>query len=203
MAEYQADLQEREDDDVLSHTPGEILSSSLTHEDEHKGFHEAEDRLAHISGHFLDRSDTIIYAVVGICFLVAALLALVYTFWQFSVAVFIDVPHSFSDAQTTAVAKAIIDMISGLLLVLIIVEILGTVIHYLKAHTTSLRPFLFIGIISATRSILSIGAKLSVGTISSGHDFTDAMIELGVSAAIIVALGMTIRLLGKLTEEKD
>ena len=77
-------------------------------------------------------------------------------------------------------------------------EVLGTVIHYLKSHVTSLRPFLFIGIISATRGILLIGAKLTVGApIGRGTDFTSDMIELGVSAAVILALGITIRLLGK------
>ena len=131
MAEYQSDLQERED---------EIPSPSLVHKHRHEGSHEEEDPLARISGHFLDRSDTVIYATVGVCFLVAAVLALIYTFWQFGVAIYVDMPHNFSDVQTTEVAKSIIDMISGLLLVLIIVEILGTVIHYLKAHTTSLRP---------------------------------------------------------------
>lgn len=90
---------------------------------------------------------------------------------------------------------------SGLLLVLIIMEMLGTVMHYLQVHTTSLRPFLFIGIVSATRSILSIGARLSVeGLNFSSTDFTHAMIELGVSAAVIVALGITLKLLGRLVE---
>jgi uncharacterized membrane protein (DUF373 family) len=97
------------------------------------------------------------------------------------------------------VAQAIIELVSGLLLVLIIMEILGTVIHYLQVHTTSLQPFLFIGIISATRSILSIGARLSIqGFNLSAIDFTHAMIELSVSAVVILALGITLKLLSKL-----
>ncbi len=83
---------------------------------------------------------------------------------------------------------AIVSLISDLLLVVIIMEVLGTVIHYLKSHVTSLRPFLFIGIISATRGILLIGAKLTVGT--------NDMIELAVSAGVILALGIPIKLLG-------
>ena len=105
------------------------------------------------------------------------------------------------DQQPGHVAQAIIEIVSGLLLVLIIMEMLGTVMHYLQVHTTSLRPFLFIGIVSATRSILSIGARLSVeGLNFSSTDFTHAMIELGVSAAVIVALGITLKLLGKMVE---
>jgi hypothetical protein len=78
-------------------------------------------------------------------------------------------------------------------------EVLGTVTHYLKERATSLRPFLFIGIISATRGILSIGAKLSVGT---ADNFTNEMIELGVNAAVILALGITIKLLGKDVDDR-
>jgi uncharacterized membrane protein (DUF373 family) len=78
-------------------------------------------------------------------------------------------------------------------------EVLGTITHYLKSQATSLRPFLFIGIISATRSILSVGAKLSiVGSRNQpSDDFLHAMIELGVSAAVVLALGITLKLLGR------
>jgi uncharacterized membrane protein (DUF373 family) len=77
-------------------------------------------------------------------------------------------------------------------------EVLGTITHYLKSQATSLRPFLFIGIISATRSILSVGAKLSVGGSSMDpSEFQHAMIELGVSAAVVLALGITLKLLGR------
>jgi uncharacterized membrane protein (DUF373 family) len=85
--------------------------------------------------------------------------------------------------------------------VLIIMEVLGTVIHYLKSHATSLRPFLFIGIISATRGILSIGARLSVEAVST-DEFYHSMIELGVNALAILALGITLRLLGKMADER-
>lgn len=171
---------------------------------------EEEDPLAHRSSMFLDRVDTIVYSVVGICFLATSLLALIYTFWQFGAAMVLDLPKHVADQQPAFLASSIVEMISGLLLVLIIIEILGTVIHYLKSHTTSLRPFLFIGIISATRSILSIGARLSVttesatsATSSSVLDFNHAMIELGVSAAVILALGITIKLLGRLVEDRE
>jgi len=101
------------------------------------------------------------------------------------------------------VAESIVQLISDLLLVVIIMEVLGTVIHYLKSHVTSLRPFLFIGIISATRGILLIGARLTVesGGAHNGESFFNDMIELGVNAAVILALGITLRLLGKTAED--
>lgn len=160
-----------------------------------------EDRVSELASELLERADTFIYAFVGACFLLGALLALGYSFWDFGV-VIAQVPAKSASEQPGVVVSAIIKLISDLLLVLIIMEVLGTVTHYLKAHATSLRPFLFIGIVSATRSILSIGARLSVGQVQ-GQDFTNAMIELGVSGAVILALGVTLKLLGRLVEIGD
>ncbi len=163
---------------------------------------EPEDRIASFSGNLLEKVDSLIYAIVGISFLVGALVALGYSFWNFSLNITTAIGHG----RPPKVANAVIEFVSGLLLVLIIMEVLGTVIHYLKSHATSLRPFLFIGIVSATRSILSIGARLSIaGESSSGSPGTTAsfesdMIELGVSALVILALGITLKLLGRLVE---
>ena len=170
--------------------------STLTASSNHHTHSESDDRVASVSGFFLDRSDSIIYAIVGICFLLGAFVALGYAFWDFGYNL-----TTVSPLKPSDIAKAVIQLISDLLLVLIIMEVLGTVIHYLKAHATSLRPFLFIGIVSATRGILSIGAKLSVEGGATGQVFTNAMIELGVNAAVILALGITLKLLGKLVED--
>lgn len=186
---------------------GEDGTSSLEqnehiHTTQHQRTHreEPEDRIASVSGNLLEKADSLIYAIVGISFLVGALFALVYSFWDFGT----NITAAISQRNTGGVATAVIGFVSGLLLVLIIMEVLGTVIHYLKSHATSLRPFLFIGIVSATRSILSIGARLSIGSGDSGKtitaNFESAMIELGVSALVILALGITLKLLGRLVE---
>jgi uncharacterized membrane protein (DUF373 family) len=158
---------------------------------------EPEHRFSLVSGDVLDRADGIIYAVVGACFLIGAICALGYSFWDFGTTITTAIGAGKGDPAL--LAKAIIQFVSDLLLVLIIMEVLGTVTHYLKSHATSLRPFLFIGIVSATRSILSIGARLSVeGSAVSSQEFTHAMIELGVSAAVILALGITLTLLSRM-----
>ncbi len=163
------------------------------------------DPIAAFSGKVLDRSDSLVYAIVGVCFFLSGLFALGYSFWHFG-ATMLDIPSAMHDAairhesatRQGVIANAIIQLISDLLLVLIIMEVLGTVTHYLKEHATSLYPFLFIGIISATRGILSIGARLSVaGSTMPAQEFTNSMIELGVNAAVILALGVTLKLLGK------
>jgi uncharacterized membrane protein (DUF373 family) len=176
--------------------------STPLHSNVHNGNFEPENRIVTACRRILDEGDSLIYAIVGICFFLGAFFTLGYSFWDFGSTI-TNIPHLAMQQQITAqsvVAGAIIKLVSDLLLVLIIMEVLGTVIHYLKAHATSLRPFLFIGIVSATRGILSIGARLSVEHVT-GQDFTSAMIELGVSAAVILALGITLKLLGKLVED--
>jgi len=152
----------------------------------------ANDWFAYGSGTMLDRAETLIYVLVGILFLLGTLFALGYSCWDAVTKFSALLPLNTMD-QSSAVVSTIIKLIENLLLVLIMTEVLGTVIHYLKAHVTSLRPFLFIGIISATRGILSISAQLSVGKVDN---FLQAMLELGVYALIVLFLGITLRLLG-------
>ncbi len=163
----------------------------------HKSSSKTEARMATFASFFLDRGDSIIYTIVGACFFLAALFALGYSFWNFG-ALFVA-----SHFQPALVGQAIIQLVSDLLLlVIIIMEVLGTVTHYLREHATSLRPFLYIGIISATRGILEIGARLSVeGTGISKQVFTNGMIELSVSGFVILALSTSLKLLGKLDSD--
>ena len=173
------------------HQPSHSLDAGLYLPAQHR----RQDPFAYISANLLEKSDSIIYAIVGFCFFLAGFFALGYSFWSFGLALFTSHPLT-----PEVIVGAIITFVSDLLLVLIIMEVLGTVIHYLKSHATSLRPFLFIGIISATRGILSIGARLSVENVAL-TDFYRAMIELGVNALAILALGITLQLLGKLVED--
>lgn len=166
------------------------------------------DPVAYFSGMLLERGDSLIYAIVGICFFLGAVFALGYSFWDFG-STLVSANETVAKSLHTAgevtiqsvIAGGIIKFVSDLLLVLIIMEVMSTVIHYLKSHATSLRPFLFIGIISATRGILSIGARLSVETVTP-DEFYRSMIELGVNALAILALGITLKLLGRMADDR-
>lgn len=160
------------------------------------------ERLAVTTGNLLEQADAIVYALVGVCFILGALLALGYTFWSFSNSIsgILNLPSKDSNQAPGLLASTIINLVSDLLLVLIIMEVLSTVIQYLKAHVTSLTPFLAIGIISATRGVLSIGARLSIGNV---ENFNNAMIELGVNAGAILALGITLTLLSLATKNTN
>src|SRR5579863_7071939 len=85
---------------------------------------ERNDPVARISANFLDNGDSVIYAIVGVCFLVGGLIALGYAFWDFgnhllNHSVFLNGKF----LQTADLASAIIQFVSDLLLVLIIMEV--------------------------------------------------------------------------------
>ena len=146
-----------------------------------------------------------IYLLVGGCFLGVALLSLVYGVISFGGAVAALLHSGILERGNIGVgANAIISFVSDLLLTLIILEVMSTVVRYLQVRATSLKPFLIIGIISATRSILAVGARLSLGPVQQLNvtEFRVEMIELVVSAAVIVALGVTLRLIGSLADEQ-
>jgi uncharacterized membrane protein (DUF373 family) len=97
-----------------------------------------------------------------------------------------------ADALTSdeALGTTITTAVNGVLFVVIVLEIYRTVVAHLEGGGFQLRPFLVIGIISAVRHILLVGAQsLSSET---GKAFAHSQIELGVNAA--VALGLVVAL---------
>src|SRR5438132_925637 len=133
----------------------------------------------------LDQADRAIYLAVAGLFLVAAL-----AMGGYSISTFIR--HLNDDFPLD-----IITFINDLLLVLIILEVLGTVRSYLSTGTTSLTPFLYIGIISATRRILAIGAVSTLGEASSDAAFHRQMIDLGANAGVVLALALALFLFAR------
>lgn len=151
----------------------------------------------------LEAGDSLVYILVGICFFVAALLSLIYGLGSFAQHVLQtpNLPWGLLGDKGPGAAD-IIALVSDLLLTLIIMEVLGTVVHHLRDKETTLKPFLFIGIISATRGILAVGARLSVSTDGKlTEDFFRSMIELAINAAVIIALGGAMKIMGNLLEE--
>ena len=142
----------------------------------------------------LESADALVYSVVGAVFLLAAAGMLGYSVVAF--------PH---DLEQNGFPIAIITLINDLLLVMIIMEVLRTVLSYLAERGTSLRPFLFIAAISATRRILAIGAEMSVsGEATLPPDgFQRAMIDLGVNAGAILAIALALYLLSRRPESTE
>jgi uncharacterized membrane protein (DUF373 family) len=136
---------------------------------------------------WLQGADGVVYALVGIVFLGAALAMLVYSVLTF-----------FGSLTGEGFPLAIVALVNDLLLVMIIMEVLRTVLSYLEARGSSLQPFLFIAAISATRRILAIGAQMSVaGENLTPVRFQQAMIDLVANAGAILAIAIALYLLGR------
>jgi uncharacterized membrane protein (DUF373 family) len=79
---------------------------------------------------------------------------------------------------------AIIHLVNDVLLALIILELLWTVIRFLKKQKFILAPFLAIGIIAAVRRILLIEAQTSF----MEHVPYEKLYEIGLSAFVVITL---------------
>jgi uncharacterized membrane protein (DUF373 family) len=92
------------------------------------------------------------------------------------------------DSSRGVFAEQVTSVINSILFVIIVMEILRTVVAHFDDAGLQLKPFLIIGVISAVRHILTVGAQVSLG---GGHDpetFRQTQIELGVNAAVVIAL---------------
>jgi uncharacterized membrane protein (DUF373 family) len=144
----------------------------------------------------IEFADRALYIAVAAFFVVAAAVLGVH-------AVIVFVQHlgkppvvDAATGATESIEQIVVDFINALLLVLIILEVLSTVRGYLQNGATSLTPFLYIGIISATRRILAIGAEAALqnGSVSNS-DFRRQMIDLGVNGAVVLVLALAVFLL--------
>lgn len=79
---------------------------------------------------------------------------------------------------------AMIHLVNDVLLALIILELLWTVIRFLKKQKFILGPFLAIGMIAAVRRILLIEAQTSF----MEHVPVEKLYEIGLSAAVVIIL---------------
>jgi uncharacterized membrane protein (DUF373 family) len=89
-------------------------------------------------------------------------------------------------------AQTVTAGVNGVLFVVIVLEIYRTVLAHLEGGGFQLRPFLIIGIISAVRHILLVGA---VAVSNENNQFNHAQIELGVNAGVALVLVIALVLL--------
>ena len=119
-------------------------------------------------------------------------------------------------------APALFTLLSDLLLALIILELLRTVGRFIRKEepgvgVADLTPFLIVGAISATRRLLAVGANLSItestrataeakGSGSPAVEpehFRQAMIELSVNGGLILAITISLVLIGRHLQDRQ
>jgi uncharacterized membrane protein (DUF373 family) len=127
---------------------------------------------------WIDRFETLVHYVVAIVLLAIAMIVLVRT-----------VDHLVENRDDFAVQ--VTTGINDVLFVVIVMELLRTVVAHLETDDFQLRSFMIIGIISAVRHILGVGARLTLEPETSQTAFNRAQIELGVSAGVVLALAVS------------
>jgi uncharacterized membrane protein (DUF373 family) len=96
---------------------------------------------------------------------------------------------------------AVLELLSGLLLVFIFTELITTIRVVISRRRVEVEPFLIVGIVAAVRRLIVISAEAEnlLGT----AEFRDLMIEIGILAATVLLLGTTVLVLRiKRTEDE-
>jgi uncharacterized membrane protein (DUF373 family) len=91
----------------------------------------------------------------------------------------------------------IVNGINDILFVVILMELLRTVVAHLETDDFQVKSFLIVAIISVVRHILSVGARLTIDTETSDKMFWRSQIELGVGAAVVLGLALSLILLSR------
>jgi uncharacterized membrane protein (DUF373 family) len=87
--------------------------------------------------------------------------------------------------------------INDVLFVVIVLELLRTVVAHLETDDFQLKSFLIVGIISAVRHILGVGARITLTGTPTHDAFIRAQIELGVGAAVVLGLAISFLLISR------
>jgi uncharacterized membrane protein (DUF373 family) len=137
--------------------------------------------------------EDLIHYAVAVVLMAAAAVVLYHTAVDF-----VNSKLPFEVAATTAV--------NNVLFAIIVIEVMRTVVAHFERGGLQLQPFLIIGIISAVREILTVGARLSLE--GSTHEPTtrvihNALLELGVNAAVVVGLALSLVLIRRLAGITD
>lgn len=85
---------------------------------------------------------------------------------------------------------AITRAVNSALFIVVVLELVRTIVARLEGGGFQLQPFLVIGIISATRDILTVGAELSLA--DQQAPLARTMTELGVNAGVVLALSIAL-----------
>ncbi len=100
-----------------------------------------------------------------------------------------------NDIMNGSVVNTGIEILNGVLLVMMIMEIVGTVSMSLESHTLVAEPFLIIGAIAAIRRMLVITAESTQLELTNPDAFRSLLLELGLLAVIVVAMAVAIFIL--------
>lgn len=139
-----------------------------------------------VGAHFLGRAESLVLILIGALLVLLAVLML-----ESSV---VNLFHAFQHGR---IHEEAIEILDGILLVMMTMEIVYTVAISLEAHALVAEPFLIIGAIAAIRRMLVITATSTKDEHSAPEVFRNTLIELGLLALIVITMALAIYILRK------
>jgi uncharacterized membrane protein (DUF373 family) len=133
----------------------------------------------------LGASESIVLVLIGIGLVLVAVLLLYSSMYDLNAAV-----HQ----GPGEIEHKAIEILNTVLLVMMTMEIVYTVAISLESHTLNAEPFLIIGVIAGIRRMLVITAT-STEQEARPEQFHNTLVELGLLAAMVVALAGAIWIL--------
>jgi hypothetical protein len=83
----------------------------------------------------------------------------------------------------------IVDVLDGLLLIFIFVELLYAVRSCLRSHEIVAEPFLIVGILAGIKEIVVLSVE-AAALLNKGPEFARAAVEIGVLGAVVLVLAV-------------
>jgi uncharacterized membrane protein (DUF373 family) len=86
-------------------------------------------------------------------------------------------------------SKVMLEVLDGLLLIFIFVELLYAVRSCLRSHEIVAEPFLIVGILAGIKEIVVLSVEAAT-LLGDGPQFARAIVEIGVLAGVVLALAV-------------
>jgi len=91
--------------------------------------------------------------------------------------------------RNTPVNTVMIEILDGLLLIFIFVELLYAVRSCLRSHEIVAEPFLIVGILAGIKEIVVLSVEAAM-LLDKGPDFARAVVEIGVLGGVVLVLAL-------------
>ena len=91
--------------------------------------------------------------------------------------------------RNTPTSTVMIEILDGLLLIFIFVELLYAVRSCLRSREIVAEPFLIVGILAGIKEIVVLSVEAAT-LLNKGPDFSRAVVEIGVLGAVVLVLAL-------------
>jgi uncharacterized membrane protein (DUF373 family) len=98
--------------------------------------------------------------------------------------------HSLLTLRNSPAKIVMLEILDGLLLIFIFVELLYAVRACLRSHEIVAEPFLIVGILAGIKEIVVLSVEAAT-LLEKGPAFSRAVVEIGVLAGVVLALALS------------